>query len=126
MIYYLDLSIGLLILNGLLSIYITSHIIYREFKWYVYLILLFFYPFEILIIYGNILYLGFFLIVEFLLFKVLFRKDLIKVFLISNLFKTIFSLILILLIPSIKLKYLTLYIVDSSSNIYFFFTRFVF
>ena len=68
MIYYLDLSIGLLILNGLLSIYITSHIIYREFKWYIYLILVFFYPFEILIIYGNILYLGIFLIVEFLLF----------------------------------------------------------
>lgn len=120
MIYYLDLSIGLLILNGLLSIYITSHIIYREFKWYIYLILVFFYPFEILIIYGNILYLGIFLIIEFLLFKVLFRKDLIKVFLISNLFKTIFSFILILLIPSIKLKYLTLYIVDSSSNYIFF------
>ena len=119
MVYYLDLSIGLLILNGLLSIYITSHIILKNFKWYIYILLLFFYPLEILIIYGNILYLGVFLIFELLLFRLLFKGDSIKIFLLSNLFKIIFSIILLLLIPSVKMKYLTLYIIDSKSNYIF-------
>lgn len=119
MIYYLDLSIGLLILNGLLSIYITSHIILKNIKWYIYILLLFFYPLEILIIYGNLLYLGVFLMFELLLFRLLFKGDSIKIFLLSNLFKIIFSIILLLLIPSVKMKYLTLYVIDSKSNYIF-------